>query len=375
MIGPAQAEPVATPAFIGPLSPNPAPASFDAGPFGRAYVTGQLTGLGLVQSNAVPAPGTGNAGSLADISNAQIEVQTTGTVLQLYAQAGAYSLPTLGTPYVRAQETGRELFGVLPVAYATLNLAPQLSLQAGSLMSLIGVEYTFTFQHMNIERGLLWAQEPIISKGVQLNLKQGPVTASLSFNDGFYSDHYNWLSGLVSYAVDEANTIGLAGGGNFSRTATAPFAAALPQNNSSIYNVIYTCKAGRITLNPYLQYTHVNEDTAIGIDRSAHTWGAAFLGAYSFTKEFALSARVEYIKAHSAGCDTGATCTPTNLLYGPDSSAWSLTFTPSYQKAIFFVRGEVSYVRIDELTPGFGFGASRDRRDQVRGLIEAGVLF
>ncbi|WP_164055912.1 outer membrane beta-barrel protein, partial [Serratia marcescens] len=70
-----------------------------------------------------------------------------------------------------------------------------------------------------------------------------------------------------------------------------------------------------------------------------------------------------------------ASCAPTNLLYGPGSSAWSLTFTPTYQKGIFFARGEVSYTRIGNLEAGFGFGRDFDRRDQVRALIETGILF
>ena len=37
---------------------------------------------------------------------------------------------------------------------------------------------------MNIARGLLWAQEPVIQKGIQANLTTGPVGWSLSFNDG-----------------------------------------------------------------------------------------------------------------------------------------------------------------------------------------------
>ena len=70
---------------------------------------------------------------------------------------------------------------------------------------------------------------------------------------------------------------------------------------------------------------------------------------------------------------------PTNgapsLLYGPGSSAWSLTLTPTYQRGIFFLRGEAAYLRANKITPGFGLGPDFNDRSQTRGMIEAGILF
>jgi hypothetical protein len=53
---------------------------------------------------------------------------------------------------------------------------------------------------MNIARGLLWNQETAISRGIQVNQTMGKVTASLSWNDHFYSNRYSWLSGSLTYA-------------------------------------------------------------------------------------------------------------------------------------------------------------------------------
>src|SRR5262249_9262077 len=150
-----------------------------------------LSGLGMAQSHAVPAPGTGNSDSILDLSNAQVEIQTTKGPVQFYLQGGAYSLPSLGATYLRADKAGSQLYGALPVAYAKVVLSPEVSVQAGSLPTLIGAESTFTFQNMNIERGLLWNQEPAVSRGVQVNYAKGPFTAALSVNDGFYSNRYN----------------------------------------------------------------------------------------------------------------------------------------------------------------------------------------
>lgn len=373
--GPAFADPLASPSFSGPLKPNPNPITFDAGPFGSLNVSGQVSWLGIAQTNPIPLPWAKSPGSLFDLSNAQIEIQTTGTPLTFYVQSGAYAIPTLGTAYMRAIDTTRQLYGPVPVAYGKWAVTQNLSVQVGALPTLIGAEAPFTFQNMNIARGLLWNQEPTISRGVQVNFSDGPISASMSLNDGFYSDKYNWVSGTVSYTINPANTLAFVGGGNLSDTRKSTVATPLAQNNSSIYNFIYTYSEGPLSVSPYLQYSRVAQNRDIGIDRSAETYGVAILARYSFNDNFSLAGRAEYIKSSGGSCGAILACTPTNLLYGPGSGAWSLTLTPTYQQGVFFVRGEVSYTKIEDLTPGFGFGPRFDKKDQVRGMIETGVLF
>ena len=41
---------------------------------------------------------------------------------------------------------------------------------------------------MNVERGLLWYQENLVNRGIQVNQSMGKFSASVSVNDGFYSD-------------------------------------------------------------------------------------------------------------------------------------------------------------------------------------------
>ena len=94
------------------------------------------------------------------------------------------------------------------------------------------------------------------------------------------------------------------------------------------------------------------------------------LAKYAVTPEFSLGARAEYISS-SGDAASGAP----NLLYGPGSKAWSATVTPTWQKGVLFVRGELSYVRLTDYAPGLGFGAAGDDRGQVRAMAEAGILF
>src|SRR5437764_3022658 len=357
-----------TPSMAGPLVANPNPYSFDDpfNLFGKIYVTGALTGLGLVQSNPVP----GDHPFRPDVSNGQVIVQKTDGLFQFYVQAGMYSFPALGTPYVSAWRMTGDTFTPLPVAYAKLAPNDQFSIQAGKLPTLIGAEYAFTFQNMNIERGLLWNQEPVISHGVQANYTLGPLAFSASLNDGFYSNRYNWISGSAAWTINKENTLSVTAGGNTGTTPKSTLATPFFQNNSEIVDVIYTYNAAPWTITPYFQYTNVGKDTKLGIGHEASTYGGAILASYLFNENVSLAGRTEYISS-TGSVANGAP----SLLYGPGSSAFSFTITPTYQQGIFFLRDELSYVQANSITPGFGFGHGGRTRSQARVLVEAGIIF
>lgn len=352
------------PAMVGPLTGNPHPHRLDAGEWGPICVTGAATGLGMVQDHEV----AGDEGSQADTTNAQVILQKAEGELQFFAQAGAYSLPALGTAYVRARDAADAYYGTVPVAFAKWAPTDEFSLMAGKLPTLFGAEYTFTFENMNIERGLLWNQENAINRGVQGNFASGPVSVSLSLNDGFYSDEYNWLSASATYTLDAGDSFCLYGGGNFDEDSTSSLATPLAQNNGRILGLIYTRSDGPWTFSPYVQYTHVPENSPIGIADDASTRGAAMLARYAFDEHFSLAGRVEYLDS------TGSNASP-SLLYGPGSSAWSVTVTPTWQFERFFVRPEASYVQAGGTTDGFAFGSDLDEDSQARLLVEFGWLF
>lgn len=355
------------PPLTGPLVANPNPAKFESNSiFGPVYVTGVLSGLGFLQSNHFAS----DHDSAADISNGQVIVQTNSGPVQFYAQAGIYSIPDLGSPYIRASQLNSMLFGPLPVAWGKWVVNDNFNVQAGKLPTLIGAEYTFSFQNMNIERGLLWNQEPAISKGVQANLTTGPVAWSLGFNDGFDSDRYNWLTGSAAWTIDPANTLSVVAGGNFGQTNVSTLLTPTPQSNSTIVNLIYTYNAAPWTITPYFQYTSVPKNTSLGFFHDASTVGFALLASYSINDNWSLAGRAEYISSSGSVANGAA-----NLLYGPGSDAWSLTLTPTWQQGIFFARGEASIVEASSTTPGFAFGKSGNQKTQGRLMLEGGVLF
>lgn len=361
------------PAITGPLAANPNPVHFDAGvlsdALGPVYVSGVLSGLGLAQDGVV----AGDRRGQADLSNAQVIIQTTGAPLQIYVEAGAYSLPALGTAYSRARHVTSDSYGVLPVAYAKWAIDDRFSVMAGQLPSLIGAEYTFTFENMNIERGLLWNQENAISHGVQGNYADGPFALSVAWTDGFYSDRWSWLSGSVSWTVDPDDTVALMAGGNFGQSSRTDLATPVYQNNSRIIDLSWVSNVGNWQINPYLQYTDVPENTGLGIVHGSSTWGAALLARYAMNDladGLSLPFRAEYVSS-SGRADDGSV----NLLYGPGSDAWSLTVSPTWQQGIFFARTELSYVGAHRTAGAAAFGADGQRSTQWRGVVETGFLF
>jgi hypothetical protein len=365
--GPAFAAALNTPPMTGPLVADPNSFSFVAGPLGTIYISGIASGLGLWQDN--PAPG--NQSSRFDLSNGQLFVQKTDGWLQFFVDVGAYSQPALGTPYFSAREAVENSFGLLPQAYVKLAPTPTFSIEAGKLPTQIGNENSLTFQNVDIERGLLWNQTPSFTRGVQANYVDGPVSVEVSWNDGYYSDRFNWITGTASYAWnDNIDTLGIIGGANLGRTGYSNFTTPLAQNNSVIGDVTYTHVLGAWMVDPYVQFSHVPANAAIGFLHGVSTVSCAALASYSFTNEWFLAGRVEYIA--TTGHD--ATDTP-DLLYGPGSDAWSLTITPTFQHGIFFARGEASYVGTGGATPGDEFGERLDKSAQKRLMFETGVLF
>src|SRR5581483_3910492 len=242
---PADPAPLPMPSMSGPLQ-TAIPHEFSAGPFGRLAFTGVLSGIGWTAGNHI----AGDPATHWDVGNAQIFIQKASGWWQFYLQGGAYNLPALGVPFLSTTDTMKNLYGPLPQGYLKL-VKGNFSLQAGALPTLIGAEYTFSFENMNIERGLLWNQENAVNRGVQLNGSYKKLTASLSWNDGFYSNRYTWLTGSLTYAINGANTLSFVGGGNLGAYAKNTLATPLYLNNSQIYNVIYTYSHENWMVQPY----------------------------------------------------------------------------------------------------------------------------
>jgi len=358
---PSDPQPLPMPSMSGPLQ-TAIPHEFEGG---RLAVTGILTGLAWTEGNHV----SGDSSSHYDVSNAQIFVQKTTGWWQFYLQGGAYNLPAIGVPFLSTSDTIKNIYGPFPQGYLKL-VKGNFNVEIGALPTLIGAEYTFSFENMNIERGLLWNQENAVNRGIQLNETYKKLTASLSWNDGFYSNRYTWLFGSLTYAFNSANSLAFIGGGNAGVYAKNTLATPLYLNNEQIYNLIYTYTKGSWVIQPYFQYTDVPTNPKIGIAHGAGTKGGALLATYNFKRGFSLAVRPEYI-ATTGSLKNGSI----NLLYGPGSGAFGLTVTPTYHKDAFFLRGDFAIVHATSSTPGDVFGPAGMNVNQPRGVVEAGFMF
>jgi hypothetical protein len=356
---------------MGPtLANNANSASFDAGPLGKLYVNGDFSGVFFGQSN----PGYNgftlarNPSDIIDFTNAMVTIQKDDGPVQFVVQAGGYSFPVLGTGYIKGSDTPQAEFGLVPVGYVKIVPNASWSIEAGQLPTLIGAELPFTYENANVERGLLWNTEPLFSRGIQVNYSNGPLSASVSWNDGYYSGEYTTASGLLLYTFKNSDTLEFAASGNFSKDfsscgfACVPFATAAALNQGQVYNLIYSHTQGPWTITPYFQLNNVPSSL---ISPAGKIWAGALIAKYSFTPEISVAGRIEYEASDG----------PANLLYGPGSNAFSLTITPTYQKGVFYARIEGSYTSIGSGTVGDEMGALFDKTSQFRGMLEAGIMF
>lgn len=392
----ASADPLSTPAMSAGITANPDPISFDAGPIGTIYVGGDAGTFIDWQASRFRSFPSLKRSALAvgfyddrdfrwDVSNAQIFVQKDDGPVQFYAQAGAYDILAVGYVTFPVGMYTADTYGPLPIAYLKLVPTDNFSILAGKLPGLVAVEKPFDFENLNIERGLLWLQEPAISRGVQANYALGPVALSASFNDGNYSDTLDWVTGRLTWTIDSTNTFAIAGGGH---TATqnpsygsprflTPSAGTPPaQQNSSIINATYTYSNGPWMISPTVEWSDMERDAKIGFRHGETSWSGAALLDYRFDPNWSVALRGEYIK--TAGKFFAFPPTPISeyILYGPRSSAASFTLTPTYQYKLFYARAEASYLLGWNGWPTFTwFGFGGIKQTQLRGLLEIGVQF
>jgi hypothetical protein len=357
--------PLSTFVLTGPLQWLP-PATFDAGPLGKLSVNGIVTGFSQFQNNAVP----GDSDAQATLSNGQIYIQKADGKVQFYVQAGVYTMPTLGLPFVNAQNTVNSFYGPVPVAFLKLLVGKTTSFEIGQLPTLMGAESTFTYQNFNIERGIIWSQENAIDRGLQVNQALGKyLTASVSWNDGYYSDRYSWLSGSLTYTKGP-HTLVYDGMGNLSQTAYQTAATPI-QNNGYMHAVIYTYTKGPWIVSPYFQYGKLPTNPKVGVDKATSATGGAMNVSYAFKHGFSLPVRVEYLASSGSATDGSV-----NMLgFGPGSSGTTFTVTPTYQKGGMYLRGDLGWVDARNYANGSVFGPSGTDASQFRGVLEFGFIF
>jgi hypothetical protein len=325
-----------------------------------------VTGYSVFQNNYV----TGDGSAQATLSNGQIFIQRAEGKVQYYVQAGVYTMPTLGVPFVNAQNTVNNFYGPVPVAYLKLQAAKNTQFLIGSLPTLMGAESTFTYQNFNIERGIVWNQENAVNRGIQVNQTIGKyLSAAFSWNDGYYSNRYSWLSGSATLTKGPHSLV-YDGMGNLGQTVYQT-AATPVQNNGYMHAVIYTYTKGRWIISPYFQYGKVPTNLKVGVTKGTSATGGALNVSYAFKSGFSLPARVEYLTSSGSATDGSV-----NMLgFGSGSAGTTFTATPTYQKGGIYLRSDLAWVHATNYTPGSVFGKTGADADQFRGVLEFGFIF
>jgi hypothetical protein len=365
---PAAPAPLSTFVLTGPLTWLP-PATFDAGPLGKLSVNGIITGFSVFQNNSVP----GDDAAQATLSNGQVFIQKADGKLQYYIQAGAYTMPTLSVPFANAQDTVKNFYGPVPVAYLKLQAAKNTQFLIGALPTLMGAESTFTYQNFNIERGIVWNQENAINRGIQVNQTMGKyLSGSVSWNDGYYSNRYSWLSGSLTLTKGP-HALVYDGMGNLGQTAYQTTATPV-QNNGYMHAVIYTYTKGPWIVSPYFQYGKLPTNVKVGVGEATSATGGAINVSYAFKSGFSLPVRVEDLT--SSGSATAKTDKSVNLLgFGVGSGGVTFTATPTYQKGGMYLRSDLAFVDATNFTKGDGFGKTGTASNQFRAVLEFGFIF
>ncbi len=209
----APTSPLIGPSITGPLTIQLPPPKYTLPLIGDVYFDGIGSGLFQWQNN----PFAGNRATQADLSNGQFFLQKTDGIFQFYTQFGAYAIGGFGSPVhlggpghlrLRRRPGQWQFVGVVPGGLRQDRADRQLLDRRRQIADpdRRRIHAFASLENINIERGLLWNQEPAISKGGQANLTLGPVALSLSVNDGFDSGVYNWVTGAAIWTINSANS-------------------------------------------------------------------------------------------------------------------------------------------------------------------------
>jgi hypothetical protein len=365
-----------TPAPSSTVSPTPAPSSTSL-TLGPLTIDGVFSAFSLFTSGvnatgALDTPTGVDLSNRTDISNAFLIVNKSSGTFRYGFAAGAYNIPVVGFALNKTIQNGANtsLYGALPSVYIEYAPTGSFNLQAGKLATMTGQESTYTYENIDIQRGIIWNMEPAVSRGLRGTLTGSKFNGALEVNDGYYSGNRLGFEGQITNTPSASTTLELV---FMLPNASAPPNATASIANKQLFDPMLTYTTGKWQFLPYLLWVDSPASAALGYTNDEHAFGAAFLTTYALSSAWSLPLRVEYGKNGSAPGDTSPNA---NLLgYGPGSGAWTYTLTPTYRKGVFFVRAEASDVNVTNFTPGIAFGKSGTQSNQFRTGLEAGLQF
>ena len=373
-----------SPAALATPTPAPSPSpSASPAPSSTSLALGPLTIDGVFSAFSLFTSGVNATGSfrtptgidannLTDISNAFLIVNKGSGTFRYGFAAGAYNIPVVGFALNKTiqNNANTSLYGALPSVYVEFAPNSSFNLQAGKLATMTGQESTYTYENINIQRGIIWNMEPAVSRGVRGTFTGSKFNGALELNDGFYSGNRVGFEGQISNTPSSSTTLEIA---FMLPNASAPANATASIANKQLLDPMLTYTTGKWTFSPYLLWVNSPKSAALGYTNDEHAFGAVFMSTYTLSPTWSLPLRVEY--GHN-GSSPGDPSPNANLLgYGPGSGAWTYTLTPTYRRGVFFARAEASDVNVQGFTPGLAFASSGTQTNQFRSGLEAGLQF
>jgi hypothetical protein len=358
----------------GTPTPSPTPSPYAYGTIGGAFTLyGFQTNGGTNATGALDTPNGQDKQGRDDIGSMLVNANYTSGYYKASLTGGGYSFLTVGQAINPTFEHSANtyLYGWLPLASAQYTSPDQhWTVIAGKLGTMLGAEGIFTYQNIDVERGLGWSMEPVISRGVHVGYTSGPWTFAVEANDGFYSGWGHVAAEYeLAWAPNLSTSFTFVGINPPKNTPGNPTAGVA---NKSEYNLIYSHTMRGWQLSPYFLWVTSPSSTALGYGSSESAWAGSLLAAYAFSPVYSLGFRVEDVSNTSA---TTATATNADLIgYGAGSGAWTYTITPTYKFAgNGLLRLEFAHVTLRSFTHGFGFGPTGADGNQNRFGVEFGL--
>lgn len=368
---------------------GPQPIELDGGPLGTLALSGGADGLFYYQTGTNSGAGAsllGDRATGANLGASEIELSKPSGVVRFDIQLGILGgTPALGAAPGRA---GVNFYVTGPLKLGTITIAPPnspVTLTAGHVGSLEGWEDFADFRNANIFASDLWNVENSNSTGVSAAYARGPVSAAVTFGDGWDTGVFNFLQALGSYSFDANNSLSVYYGGNLGRTGlnartygtnngVRNTVASYGANyiNSQMIGAYYQYTAGNFSLVPEVQYVYAKPDHQLGIQKFTSNFGAVVIGDYAFSNTpYSLGGYVEYFDS------VGTTAHSANTWFiAPGAEGVGFEATPTWQYKNLFARASAGYLYlINSGTPAAGYGQNGSGKNVFQTAIEAGVLF
>jgi hypothetical protein len=360
---------------------GPTAIQIDGGPVGALQLSGGFDGYGYYLGNV----GNGVKDNGAEVGSALIELQKTSGVLQFTVEVGSNGgATTVGTT---PSQTSTTTFTTGPLYAGYVTIAPTgmpFTVSAGQLASLEGFESGVDWNNADQLTTAIFYVQNSQNRGVSANYTEGPVSATLTFGDGYDSGVFNFLQALVTYTINSSNNLNIYYAGNLGTTGLNTYAygnsttaAYGPQFvNSQMIGGYYSYTKGNLNLVPEVQFQYAKANTSIGLDKPMSNFGAALFGDYTFgTSPYSIGGWAEYFTSHES---TTEAMNGLSWFVGPDAQAVGASVAPTWQYKDVFARanaGVLYLLKSNSPAGSFGYGNSGTDKATFIGTLEAGVLF